>query len=113
MTLIDLPPAAELALILDLPAEKIVRMSLISKLRAIRRTAGLCPWCGDPAEEGKTRCKTCLQKNADYLKARRAKRLAAGLCFRCLQPVVPGKTLCEGHQEVARNRQKGYRRAAK
>ena len=45
---------------------------LNNRQREARKEAGLCP-CGKPRESGKTRCRPCLDYQAQYHRERRAK----------------------------------------
>ena len=47
----------------------------MKRYRAMQKELGLCYNCGCPAEEGKTRCRYCLDKNAQAQRERTRKML--------------------------------------
>lgn len=60
-----------------------------------RRDAGQCLDCTQPAEPGKTRCKTHAKRQSDYRASQVADWKAAGLCQHCGTEPKPGTTLCQ------------------
>ncbi len=51
--------------------------------RATRRNNGLCLDCGQPAEQGKSRCAKHLEANAARARERREYLHSIGLCITC------------------------------
>ena len=49
----------------------------LAATRRARREAGLCPVCGDPPVEGKSKCRPCLENYARYQKSYKQKRRGA------------------------------------
>jgi 5-methylcytosine-specific restriction endonuclease McrA len=78
-----------------------VSISDRNKLRreayAIRKANGLCTRCGNAPVEGGLECKTCADKQAEYIRQRRENRKSNSLCTECGKPVVDGKDLCSRH----------------
>ena len=67
-----------------------------------RKTEGLCVICGRKAQEGRTRCPSCLTK--DRLRHREKYTVAEyrkehGLCRYCGEPAKEGYQMCETHYQ--------------
>lgn len=63
---------------------------------AERRAAGLCPGCGTrkPAR-GHSRCRRCMDYQAEWFRKRRGERIAAGKCGQCgKRPALKDATRC-------------------
>ena len=59
------------------------------------KSAGLCVLCGKkPAENGKTRCKECKQRQSENQKAIRKYRADRGKCILCGEEALFGKKMC-------------------
>ena len=75
----------------------------------LHRSLGLCS-CKEAVEPGKTRCKSCGEKNTKGAGVLRARRKAAGLCAQCgKQPLREGYAVCEpcrAHRESVLNARK-------
>lgn len=67
-----------------------------------RKLSGACSICGKIAEEGRTRCAACAEKQRAYYRAKRE----AGLCPRCGRAAVPGKSLCPACAEKLRGQKR-------
>lgn len=79
-----------------------------------RKEMGLCPQCGNPAQEGKVLCFACAQKQNTYIQSEGKKKHAAymrslynrrrteGLCVKCGKPANENSAYCDFHKRRPR-----------
>jgi hypothetical protein len=109
VTASNLPSAAGIAAVLNLPEDEVHKLSLAAKLGRVRRAAGLCPDCGGQPVPRRVKCRACLDLNLAYVKQRQQALVAEGKCRRCGEPADPGKTQCKYHLEMYRKNSKRLR----
>ena len=67
------------------------------KLRAARRKAGLCHYCGQPAELRRSRCAKHRKEKIESERRLRRERRRKGLCEFCDNRSRPGRVDCPTH----------------
>lgn len=75
----------------------------MKRIKEERIKNGLCPMCGKrKPEEGRKKCRICLNKDAEYNRMRRINtknireyRRINHLCYYCGKPAADGKNVCE------------------
>lgn len=76
------------------------------------KEAGLCAYCGRPAQPGRTLCQACAIYEAKRSTLRIAKRKADGLCTKCGKrpPEAGVKTCAECRERNKQNCRRWYER---
>ncbi len=86
--------------------EGVLRMKTTSTARvkelfAKRVSLGLCPQCGERAEEGRKHCASCIATRHAHNRAYRQRRLSVGhqkgVCTRCGRPRIGRTVWCDKH----------------
>lgn len=74
------------------------------KIREARKSKGLCPTCGKPANSGYVLCDSCRAKRRNYMNKynNHPPRGEYGICWTCnKREAIPGKRLCHECYEKA------------
>ena len=75
------------------------------------KEAGLCYWCEQPVDNGRTYCRTCEQKKNELAKALYRDRRQRGECARCGRISPGGGFYCpECGEKINRKQRERYQR---
>ncbi len=71
----------------------------VARLRAKRKSLGICIHCPSAVKPGRTLCPACCDKSARKSSEQRTRRHNRGVCIACNNKTAHGSWYCKDHQE--------------